>query len=1139
MRYLALIFLLYFSHLGNASAQTLPSTSLTTTTLQYNLTSYYPSLNFDITLANPPVDVNGNLPQSVRLELAVHFPNNFGSNEFDLIASNLWSNVGIWTPGTYSATSNTISVVSAPISMYNNSLATANFIVTVPDGYVCPNDTIFYEIRVKYYADSNATSIISWQNNGLVDSVAESEYLGITKLSGIASTQSLTRPICLGDTAHLSLLNLQGWHYRPYADSVQISVAVPTGATFIAYTTLNGFVLSTSSSYTTTQPVGAIRCCIYFPVNYSGSNSFNFSLSVFACAQVYSVVQACTTVVLPCTNPPPPPPPPTPTLNCYVSANWNCLQHETNCQNFVYGSFVKTDTTAFGYYDVNLLVPAKLRASTISIPTNSMGSSYTLTALSTNCAPITGTVAPFSTLSVSNMYNCGSSELMITVRIMESVKTFSHGFGITCTFDSGIALGSQVPFTMYVVDTTGSLVLTKSLTHNAYLCGHTLDNSFIVGNNPFITTVIANPGASVPCFVSLANRGAPPWLKHHDAARISIVAPVNWTFDMAAGLGEKVGSAPNWHIAQQTHPFGTSSNYFVQQGTMSQPYNSSTNGNWLYIDSTYGVGACDYLPYTSNFYYSVKVPYGTPAGDYYVIANLHAQQYIISNTLPIKIIVKPSAQVYSLTRAKCFENTFFDNLAIINDSSNSLRYMGELINTGNVPLTNISIFNSEPKLASGSMQDLQFSNCNYQTRGTDFDCIDYSLNATTPVSTTPIWTSSTNYTHINQPNLAALPYSNVVPIGTTNFAGACNNLTSTIGGASSGSIMINASSNFTLQPLGRIAFYTKPMSHTGGPGDTMYNSFSYVCTRTDISAMPIIVSSTKCTTTVVSDSIVACPACEYVTCNVSCTNAITLTVHNLSNRDVSKVRLVFTGSCIGGTDTLDYAIAGLLAPGQSTIIPSNLLPGFIAPCNVSVSTTLYSRTIEGTDQLLDQCSSGLTVGANFYNTLSHTTSYTANDCYGLANTLSIVASNGGLSPYTYSVNGSTFSNASSFANLAAGTYTTVLKDSIGCMDTMITTILHNKLMHSPKYNASYCHSSSYVLYVDSSTGGAPPYTYSMNGNNFSTLSSFTNLAAGTYTTVLKDSLGCTDTMITTIVQPDSLKFSSIGSHHVSCHGQQT
>jgi hypothetical protein len=59
---------------------------------------------------------------------------------------------------------------------------------------------------------------------------------------------------------------------------------------------------------------------------------------------------------------------------------------------------------------------------------------------------------------------------------------------------------------------------------------------------------------------------------------------------------------------------------------------------------------------------------------------------------------------------------------------------------------------------------------------------------------------------------------------------------------------------------------------------------------------------------------------------------------------------------------------------------------------------------------------------------------------GLSNGSITMSGSGGLSPYSYSINGTNYYSGSLFSNLSAGTYICYVKDANGCIDTLTATV---------------------------------------------------------------------------------------------------
>jgi len=133
-----------------------------------------------------------------------------------------------------------------------------------------------------------------------------------------------------------------------------------------------------------------------------------------------------------------------------------------------------------------------------------------------------------------------------------------------------------------------------------------------------------------------------------------------------------------------------------------------------------------------------------------------------------------------------------------------------------------------------------------------------------------------------------------------------------------------------------------------------------------------------------------------------------------------------------------------------------------------------------------------------------------------ANNGSIIATATGGSDFTFSLNGSAFSESGEFTSLAPFmNYNIVAKNSWGCTDTAVVAVLINDpcagvnvAVTATKTDALLNQSNGSI--TAAATGGTD-FTYSINGNTFQGTGNFTNLAAGNYIVIAKNSYGCVGT----------------------------
>jgi large repetitive protein len=136
--------------------------------------------------------------------------------------------------------------------------------------------------------------------------------------------------------------------------------------------------------------------------------------------------------------------------------------------------------------------------------------------------------------------------------------------------------------------------------------------------------------------------------------------------------------------------------------------------------------------------------------------------------------------------------------------------------------------------------------------------------------------------------------------------------------------------------------------------------------------------------------------------------------------------------------------------------------------------------------------------------------------------ITITASNGGQTPYTYSLNGGAFQPAGivTFSNLLAGNYTIVSKDFNGCLSASTpvvvsfvpcpTITLSNAIVGSDK-----CTNNTGRITVTAT--GSTGFTYTKDGGTtYQASNIFNSLATGNFTVGVKDANGCVSSVATTV-----------------------
>ena len=165
--------------------------------------------------------------------------------------------------------------------------------------------------------------------------------------------------------------------------------------------------------------------------------------------------------------------------------------------------------------------------------------------------------------------------------------------------------------------------------------------------------------------------------------------------------------------------------------------------------------------------------------------------------------------------------------------------------------------------------------------------------------------------------------------------------------------------------------------------------------------------------------------------------------------------------------------------------------------------------VEMTDGI-NTCYDTVEIAVDFpvINTINATNPY----CGGINGEIEI-SSSGGTTDYQYSIDdGLNYQSSSIFTTLDSLTYQVILLDANNCTDTSTITLtgVDSLFIIDLIIENSSCGNDNGSINFNG-VGGTPVYQYSIdNGLNYSTTSSYTNIAPGTYELILLDNEGCSD-----------------------------
>lgn len=143
------------------------------------------------------------------------------------------------------------------------------------------------------------------------------------------------------------------------------------------------------------------------------------------------------------------------------------------------------------------------------------------------------------------------------------------------------------------------------------------------------------------------------------------------------------------------------------------------------------------------------------------------------------------------------------------------------------------------------------------------------------------------------------------------------------------------------------------------------------------------------------------------------------------------------------------------------------------------------------------------------------------NCMNPTVVLSIYVSNA-VSTYQYSIdNGKTYSDSNTFGSLEPGSYNIKVRDAQNRVASIIAIIdpVSTPIVTAMANANILCKGNNTGSITVATIKGRAPYTYSLNGDDFTRKDTFTNLRAGTYSIRVKDYNNCISSTTITLTEP--------------------
>jgi gliding motility-associated-like protein len=167
-----------------------------------------------------------------------------------------------------------------------------------------------------------------------------------------------------------------------------------------------------------------------------------------------------------------------------------------------------------------------------------------------------------------------------------------------------------------------------------------------------------------------------------------------------------------------------------------------------------------------------------------------------------------------------------------------------------------------------------------------------------------------------------------------------------------------------------------------------------------------------------------------------------------------------------------------------------------------------------------------------------TASVQSSNCTVADGEIDITQVSGGNAPYTYAVDNGSFQPSGTFASLAPGSHIVSVQDGAGCIFQQQIEVPQDNPPAAgiPVTVSQTCNASDGQIDIVGSTGGTPPYSYSLNGGALQAGSAFAGVTAGNHIVVVQDAAGCTDTVLVAVGNSSGVSDAAVNVSSSSCGG---
>lgn len=228
-------------------------------------------------------------------------------------------------------------------------------------------------------------------------------------------------------------------------------------------------------------------------------------------------------------------------------------------------------------------------------------------------------------------------------------------------------------------------------------------------------------------------------------------------------------------------------------------------------------------------------------------------------------------------------------------------------------------------------------------------------------------------------------------------------------------------------------------------------------------------------------------------------DSVSTTNLNCANQPIGTISI----SASGGTAPLSYT----RQPGNSTNTTGNF-----------TGLTFGTYTLTVTDA--NGCSLSTTAVITSPPAITYTVTVTPPTCVPGNNGIVTITAIGGVTPYTYSLNGQPYQSSNTYTTVTYGAQTVYIKDANGCVKSYNINPPNPSPITLTNTTVQLTCTDTMTDIVVTANNGVPPYQYTLLPPNLTNNTGvFYNFGQGSYTVNVVDATGCSKSMVISLVPP--------------------